>query len=194
MRTGIFLVVLGIASFTAVGQLFATVGTPIPTFEISGSGTFVHFDPPIVPGVKPFVTKVSAAQVALCIAGTGNGCISGNLELDGGGKAYLFLPFLHTAYIGTKADCSNATKLQGNTAGDGTFMFAGHHELSHSDVNLQGKVTFDKTFFSTGTPFVPIAIKKASLIAVSSTLFHYAVGTFFTVVEITPAFLESCPP
>jgi hypothetical protein len=54
---------------------------------------------------------------------------------------------------------------------------------------VQGTVTFDKTQFPS---FVPLGIKKASIMAVSEDLDHYGIGTFATVAgTATPV---SCLP
>jgi hypothetical protein len=180
MRTRVFLVVLGIAILCFLAQVSATVVTLVPTFEITGSGSMFHFES-VIPGVKPFVSKIGPAEIGACITGTGNGCIGSHLEIDAGGTAYLFLVSNHHAFLATNTNCLNATEMQGNVGGDGSFMFAGHHTLSDTDVIVQGKVTFDKTQFPS---LVPLSIKKASFMAVSNSLLHYAIGTFATVVEV----------
>jgi hypothetical protein len=186
MRAIIIITVLGIATLCTFNRASAIVAA-VPTFEITGSGSLFHFET-VTAGVKPFVSKISSAQIALCIAGTGNGCTGANLEISGGGKAYLFLISTHQGFLATNTDCSSPTELQGNVGGDGSFMFAGHHALSDTDVIIQGKVTFDKTRFPS---LVPLSIKKASIMAVSNSLEHYAIGSLATVTEVSNT--GNCP-
>ena len=176
MHSKALLSVVLFASLFIVGRAEATNGI---RFEITGSGSLTHLES-VVAGQKPFVSKVTAAQIALCIAGTGNGCIPSNLETDPGGKAYLYIPDNtgEKIYVSTDDACGSLTELDGLVGGTGTFMYSGEHDLSHTKILVQGTVTFDKTQFPS---LVPLGIKKASIMAVSETLDHYAVGSFLTV-------------
>jgi hypothetical protein len=161
----------------------ATPVSNIPAFEITGGGTLYHFeDIFIAPGAKPGVTKLSLTQIANCIQGNllndphAVNCNATNLEIDAGGKAYIFLEGIHKIWIATNNTCANATELDGLVQGDGSFMFAGNHAKA-DDTNfiVQGKISFVSGTFS------PTGIKKASVMAVSTPLRHYAIGTFATV-------------
>jgi hypothetical protein len=161
----------------------ATPVSNIPAFEITGAGTLFHFeDFLIVPGAKPPTSKVSVTQIVNCIQGNplndphAVNCNSTNLEIDAGGKAYIFLEGTHKIWIATNNTCTNPTGLDGLVEGDGSFMFAGNHAKA-DDTNfiVQGKISFVSGTFS------PTGIKKASIMAVSTPLRHYAIGTFATV-------------
>ena len=176
MRIRNALALFGMLSLLFMPELHAAA---IPFFEINGGGSLFHFES-VTAGQKPFVSSISTAQVTQCIIGNGNGCASGlnHLENDPGGKAFLFIVSVHQAFIATNTACTNSTQLQGNVGGDGSFMFSGHHTKSDTDVIVQGKITFDKSQFPS---LSPLSIKKASILAVSDTLEHYAIGTFATV-------------
>ena len=184
MRTRLLLVVLGILGFGFLPQVHAAAA-PIPAFQITGSGKLFHFES-VSPGVKPPVTSVSAAVIAACITSVGAGCNSTNLETDSGGQAFIFLESTHKAWIATNNTCANPTEMEGLVGGDGSFMLAGHHDKSGTNFVLQGKVTF------IGGTFSPTAIKKASIMAVSESLEHYAIGTFATVGTVFSVTGGSC--
>ena len=159
-------------------------------FEISGSGSLVHFE--FTPaGAKPAVTKVSVAQIVNCIEGNPAAdpqsvqCNSTNLDIDVGGKAFLYVPdsAQDKVYISTNPACNNLTELDGVVGGNGQFMYGGKHSKSETNIIVQGTVTFDKTQFPS---LVPLGIKKASILAVSDLLNHYGIGTFVTVGASTP--------
>ena len=87
--------------------------------------------------------------------------------------------------IGTTPDCDDTlTVLEGVVGGDGSFMMAGHHELSDTRFVIQGKVKF-----ANGT-LTPVSISDASVLATSDDQAHYGTGKFHTV---GPAFPNSCP-
>lgn len=149
-------------------------------FEISGKGKLVHFEAPINPGQKPFVSSVTAADIVACVQGlaTALGCDPTSVEVDAGGKVYVFMISDTLWKVSTKADCSNPTSLTGVVGGNGTFMMAGTHLLSNSEIILQGKVNFAK-----GT-FTPTGMKNAKLSAVSEAHDHYGTGTVSTVASV----------
>ena len=189
----ITLIVLLLFSFVLLGtkrDAHAAGSSSGLRFEITGSGSLTHLES-VVPGQKPFVSKVTAAQIAACITGTPPiDCNSGALEIDAGGKAFLYVPDAGNGeiiYISTDSACANLTQLDGLIGGTGTFMYAGHHTKSDTDLLIQGTVTFVK-----GTT-TPVSIKKASIMAVSNrpSFEHYAVGTFVTVGAAVPI---SCLP
>ena len=192
MLMKIFFVVFMLLSVVVLSQpCHAAPGNPGIRFEITGGGTLTHIEGGPVAGSKPVVTKVSAAVIALCIAGTGNQCNVSNLEIDAGGKAYLYIPDGdgEKIFVSTDPNCAHLTELDGIVGGTGTFMYGGEHTTSGSKILIQGTVTFDKTQFPS---FVPLGIKKGSIMAVSDGLDHYGVGTFATVAgTATPV---SCLP
>lgn len=174
MHSKALLSVVLFASLLIVGRAEAADGI---RFEITGSGTLTHLES-VVPGQKPFVSKLTAAQIAACITGSGDGCIGGNLELNGTGKAFLYIPSAgtgETIYVSTDPSCGTLTRLDGLVGGTGTFMYAGQHDLSDTSILIQGTVSF-----TSGT-LTPTGLKKASILAVSSTLNHYGVGSFAAV-------------
>lgn len=179
MRTTLFLCMLLILGLAFLPGAQAAPGNPGIRFEITGTGSITHLES-VVAGQKPFVGKVTAAQIALCIAGTGNGC--NNVETDPGGKAYLYVPNGNgeIVYVSTDPTCLHLTQLNGIVGGTGTFMYAGDHDFNNntSHILIQGTVTFDKTQFPS---LVPLSIKKGSILSVSEDLNHYGVGTFTTV-------------
>lgn len=152
-------------------------------FEISGKGKLYHFEGAPVAGTKPFVSSVAAADIVGCVQGVASGCTGSSVETDPGGKVYLFMISDTLWKLSTKADCSNPTDLTGVVGGTGTFMMAGTHALSNSQVILQGKVTLAK-----GT-LDPTGFKNAKLSAVSEAHEHYGTGTVSTVASI----LTTCP-
>ena len=176
MRSKALLSVVLFASLLIVARAEAANGI---RFEITGTGSITHLES-VVAGQKPFVGKVTAAQIAACIQGNGNGC--NNIANNGTGKAFLYVPNGNgeTIYISTDDTCGNLTTLNGLVGGTGTFMYAGEHDFnaSTSRILIQGTVTFDKAQFPS---LVPLAIKKGSILAVSEDLSHYGVGTFTTV-------------
>jgi hypothetical protein len=189
MRSKALLSVVLFASLLIVARAEAANGI---RFEITGSGTLTHFEGGPVAGLKPPVTKVSAAQIALCIQGTGVNC--NNLANNGTGKAFLYIPDGvngEIVYISTDPNCGGLTELDGIVGGTGTFMYAGKHSFAGNDTNIfiQGTVTFDKTQFPA---LVPLGIKKGSVMAVSEDIQHYGVGTFTTVAGTATA--VSCLP
>jgi hypothetical protein len=175
MRIRFLVAIVTLVGCIALNQTPEARAQLVPVFEITGSGKLYHFEGVPTAGVKPGVTTVNAAAIAACITGVGVGCTNSNLETDAGGKAYLYLPTDTQAFIGTNTTCDDLTELTGLVGGDGSFMFSGEHDLSNTRVIVQGKVTFLKGTFS------PTSIKKASVLAVSTPLEHYAIGTFSTV-------------
>jgi hypothetical protein len=176
-------------SFLPFSQVLAT-DPIIPVFEITGAGKLFHVEDPVSGGTKPFVTPITAAQIASCITGTPSPCNT-EVETDGGGKAYLFLASNHQVFLATNQSCTNSTELVGDVGGDGSFMFSGHHDLSDTDFIVQGSMTLDKTQFPS---IAPVAIKKASILAVrNSHNQHWAIGTVKSVVELTTIHRSACP-
>jgi hypothetical protein len=186
MRVRHLLAVVGLLMLVLLPQAHAV--SNIPGFEITGSISVFHFEPPVNAGVKTPVTKLKAAILTACITGVGVNCNSTNLETDGGGKAYIFLESIQKAWIATNNTCTNATEMDGLVGGDGAFMFKGFHAKSQTEFIVQGKVTFISGTFS------PTAIKKASIMAVSQHVEHYAVGTFSTVGTVFGVPPGSCAP
>jgi hypothetical protein len=189
MKKKILAVAIAALSFGFLSQFHdanATATFEAPIFQITGTGKLVHFEPaPFAPGVKAPVTNVTAAVIAACIAGTGIDCTGSNLEIDLGGKAYLYI--LDPTHIGVATNnvCSNVTVLEGLVDGGGNFMFTGHHSLSDTEVVVQGKVLFAK-----GT-LTLIGIKAASILAISNHLEHYGIGKFSTVTGTSDT--ATCP-
>lgn len=152
-------------------------------FEISGKGSLFHFEF-VTPGAKPAKTSVNAADIVACVTGAASDCVNTvTINTDPGGKVYLFMISDSLWKLSTKTDCSNPTSLTGVVGGNGTFMMAGTHALSNSQIILQGTVKFTK-----GT-LTPTSMKNAKLSAVSDTHDHYGTGTVSTVASI----LTTCP-
>ena len=192
MLMKMFLTFVIVLAFLVLNQLHQAEAANGLRFEITGSGSLFHFEPVVViPGTKPPVTKVSAAQIASCIMGTPSPCDT-NVENNGTGKAYLYIPNSGDGskiYVSTDDNCGSLTELDGVVGGNGQFMYAGEHDLSDARIIIQGTVTFDKNQFPN---FVPLGIKKASIMAVSDTFNHYGIGSFATVPLTSTA--VSCLP
>jgi hypothetical protein len=190
MRLTYALAIVAVVGFLFLPEAHATAPN-IPGFQITGSITVYHFEniDTEPAGQKTPITKLSAAVLAACITGSGVNCTSGNLELDSGGKAYLFIETKEKAWIATNNTCTNATQMDGLVGGDGSFMFSGHHEKSDTDFVVQGKVSF-----LSGT-FTPTSIKKASIMAIGHPpIDHYAIGTFATVGSVFGIPAGTCGP
>jgi len=177
MRIRNALALVGILSLMFLPHAHAV--SNIPAFEITGSISVYHFEPPVDAGEKTPITKLNAGVLAACITGVGVNCNSTNLETDSGGKAFIFLESIQKAWIATNNTCTNATEMDGLVGGDGAFMFSGHHTKSNTDFIVQGKVSFLSGTFS------PTSIKKASIMAIGHPpIDHYAIGTFATVGSV----------
>src|ERR1051326_6944372 len=127
-------ILLALVAFAAILGLSRSAGAQsTPFFEITGAGSLYHFEA-VSAGSKPFVSKLASTDFINCIKGITSECQGGVLETDTGGKAYIFLVSIRQAWLSTNTNCTNATELQGNVGGDGSFMFAAHHEASDTDV------------------------------------------------------------
>jgi hypothetical protein len=141
-------------------------------FELTGSGSILHSHDNL-PGDKPFKSKVKAGDIATCVQGTAQGCTPSTIEVDAGGKAFLFFDSTTAWRIATNGAGTNATDLVGTVDGKGGFAFAGTDALSGTSFYLTGKVKLQK-----GQPdFQPLSL-SGKITAVCPVQGHYGTGSF----------------
>jgi hypothetical protein len=169
-----------VGGLTAAVAAVAFVSRPEPVLalggeaiEIVGSGKMNHYHGSFALGSKTFVNKITPAGVVKCITGEEPSC-AGLVEVDAGGKAYLFFDSATSWRAATNPAGTGATTLTGFVGGKGEFTFTGHHDLSNTDFIFSGKVKFEK-----GSSVVKSI--KGKYQAISTTAEHVGVGSFRSV-------------
>ncbi len=162
--------------------LLALGGTTGPTyvFELSMKGKTWNTAVVLNPGVKPPIGKVKNKDIAAVLKGELPDFAADYLDLDAGGKFYLYYDGKSSWRVATNPNGDDLTTLDGQVANDGQFWMAGRYDmfLADADAFAQGKVTFEK-----GT-FTPKKV-KGKLHFVSATLGTGMTLSFKTVGKPT---------
>lgn len=120
-----------------------------PVFELKIDGKSYDTGAILNPGVKPPIGKISTGKIADVLKGMLPDYASDFVDLDGGGKFYLYYDGKDQWRVATNPNGMDTTLLQGQVANDGTFFMAGKYTLfmANADCFVKGKVTFKKGTF-----------------------------------------------
>lgn len=144
---GLLLVPAVFAAYSAFGGTSA--GTAIAVFELKMSGKSWQTGVVLNPGVKPPIGKVTNKDIAAVLKEELPDFAADYLDLDPGGRFYLFYDTKSSWRVATNSAGTNATTLHGQVANDGVFWMAGSYDFAGAggDVFVTGKVTFKKGTF-----------------------------------------------
>jgi len=122
---------------------------PAHVFELTMKGKSWDTGVILNPGVKPPIGEVTTAKIRDVLKGVLPDYAEDFLDLDAGGKFYLFYDSKSQWRVATNPEGDDATILRGQVANDGTFWMAGNYSLfmANADVFVQGKVTFKNNTF-----------------------------------------------
>lgn len=125
------------------------VGDPTYVFELSMKGKTWQTAVILNPGVKPPIGNVKNKDISDVLTGALPDFAEDYLDLDPGGKFYLYYDGRSSWRVATNPNGADLTTLNGQVANDGVFWLAGHYDmfLADADVFVQGKVTFEKNSF-----------------------------------------------